>query len=89
LLFFVLCDLCCQFLWIVFVLFFRQHRSHKTKKNKTKTIKRNWQHRSHKTKKNKTKTIKRNWQHRNTTSFSGLFLFCLSSSCVTCVASFS
>jgi hypothetical protein len=49
------------------------------KKNKTKTIQRNWQHRVHKTmkikqkqsretgnktKKNKTKTIQRNWQHR-------------------------
>jgi hypothetical protein len=41
-----------------------QHRVHKTMKNKTKTIQRNWQHRVHKTMKNKTKTIQRNWQHR-------------------------
>ena len=42
----------------------RTHRVHETKKNKTKTIQKNWRHRVHKTKKNKTKTIQRNWQHR-------------------------
>jgi hypothetical protein len=73
--FFVSCTLCCQYLWIVFVLFWRRKTKQKQREtdnigytrrmgNQTWTIQRNWQHSVHKTKKNTTKTIQRNWQHR-------------------------
>ena len=93
----VLCTLCCQFLWITFVLFvFKscvqgklccQSFWHCFCFVSSSCVQTNCQFTGHRV--HKTKTGLSCFVYHMLRSFSGVFLFCLSSSCVPYVASFS